>query len=161
MYPQTNLLGRLLSWVIPSTQGWEEGRSEGTAAVAALDQGPNISWGQTLLMSPGGTKHGLYPSTLVLALLPGQEWDWLVQTQVWEPKKTDWPAEVAKSSEHQIYQRMWKTIQTSSSYFTHFNNFMVCHSHSIALKKCSTSRCFLQSGLLSPASFLDPYHNCS
>lgn len=87
MYPQTNLLGRLLSWVIPSTHGWEEGRSGGTAAVAALDQGPNISWGQTLPMSPGGTKHGLYPSTLVLALLPGQEWDWLVQTQVREQKK--------------------------------------------------------------------------
>lgn len=57
-------------------------------------------------------------------------------------EKTYWPAEVAKSSEHQIYQRMWKTIQTSSSYFTNFNNFMVCRSHSIALKKCSTSRCF-------------------
>lgn len=132
-----------------------------TAVVAPLDQGPNISWGQMLPMSPGGMRHGLHPSSPVLALLPGQEQGWLLQTQILELEKPCWPAGVAKSSEHQIYQRMWKTIQTSSSYYTHFNNFTVCHLHSVALKKCSSSRCFLQSSLLSPASFLDSYHNCS
>lgn len=129
--------------------------------MAAPDQGPNVSWGQMLPMSPGGARRGLHPSTSVLALPLGQEWVWLVQAQILEPKKRCWPARVAKSSEHQIYQRVWKTIQVSSGYCTHFNNFTACHSHSVALKKCSSSRCFLQSGLLSPASFLDPYHNCS
>ena len=157
-----NKLAREIAFLGDTLDLWV-GRREnrGTAIVAAPDQGPNISWGQTLPMSPGGIRHGLHPSTSVLALLLGQEWGWLVQNQILELKKPCWPAGVAKSSEHQIYQRMWKTIQTSSSYCTHLNNFTACRSHSIALKKCSSSCCFLQSGLLSPASFLDPYHNCS
>jgi len=35
-------------------------------------------------------------------------------------EKPCWPARVAKSSEHQVYQRMWKTVQTSSSYSNSF-----------------------------------------
>lgn len=62
------------------------GEKQGTAAVAHLKQGPNISWGQTLLISPGGVRHGLHPSISVLAPLLGQEWGWLVQTQTLEPK---------------------------------------------------------------------------
>lgn len=115
---------------------WEEGRS----VVPQLLQvwlsklhGPKHS-----LMSPEGTRHGLYPSILVLALLPGQGGAGPFRPRFRIQNAPCWPAGMAKSNEHQIYTRNGGQFKLSAIVLLILIFFILCHLDKIALKKCSS-----------------------